>query len=417
MSPAVAKYTLQRPVELKGDEKRQSMKAEGDNDHQSTANSILAFIRAVAGDPQGRLREWKASSGKKIIACMPMQIPEEIIHAAGALPVVIPEGDGPVTVASKHIQYFFCGYARSVIDSVLRGKWDCLDGLVTQDTCHTMRPLFDIIEANHPFRYMRRVFMPVAVAKKQAKPFLLGELERFRASVGKFVGKEIDNEALQKSIDIYNENRDLMTRLYDLRRQRPGLLTLREMVDVTLAGMVTPKEEHNELLRKLLPALADRKPPIPDVNNRVRLVLTGSLCEAPPAELLALTEDLGGVVVDDDLYTGSRYFLTRVPSLANPIEGLAEAYLHMTAPCPTRIYPEMTLGPYLVDRVKRAEAKGLIIILVKYCEAHDYTYPHMRRHLDPAGIPYLMIKTEHETSSVEQMKTRLQAFFEIIRGR
>ena len=381
------------------------------------ADDLLAVFRGTVGDPYGTLRKWKESNGKKSIGCMPMQIPEEIIHAAGVLPVVIPEGDGPVTVASKHIQYFFCGYARSVVDSVLKGKWDCLDGLVTQDTCHTMRPLFDIIEANHPFRYLRRVFMPVAVAKKQAKPFLLGELERFRSSLGKFVGKEIDDESLQRSISIYNENRDLMTRLYDLRRQRPGLLTVREMVDVTLAGMLMPKEEHNDLLKKLLTALADRTPPIPDANNKVRLVLTGSLCEAPPAELLAMTEDLGGVVVDDDLYTGSRYFLTRVPLIPNPIEGLAEAYLHMTAPCPTRIYPEMKLGPYLVDRVKRAEAQGLIIILVKYCEAHDYTYPHMRRHLDPAGIPYLMIKTEHETSSLEQMKTRLQAFMEIIRGR
>ena len=380
------------------------------------AEDLLGMFRETVEDPYGTLRKWKNSNGRKIVGCMPMQIPEEIIHAAGALPVVIPEGDGSVTVASKHIQYFFCGYARSVIDSVLKGKWDCLDGLVTQDTCHTMRPLFDIIEANRPFSYMRRVFMPVAVAKKQARPFLLGELERFRASVGKFVGKEIDDASLQTSIDIYNENRDLMTRLYDLRRRRPGLLTLREMVDVTLAGMLMPKEEHNALLRKLLTALAERKPPIPDVNNRVKLVLTGSLCEAPPPELLALVEDLGGVVVDDDLYTGSRYFVTRVPSLPNPIEALAEAYLHMAAPCPTRIYPEMRLGPYLVDMVKRTEAKGLIIILVKYCEAHDYTYPHMRRHLDPAGIPYLMIKTEHETSSVEQMKTRLQAFFEIIRG-
>jgi bcr-type benzoyl-CoA reductase subunit C len=383
---------------------------------EPTADDILRNLGGIARDPFETLRNWKESTRKKMIGCMPMQIPEEIIHAAGALPIVIPEGIGPVTAASKHIQYFFCGYARSVVDSVLKGQWDCLDGLVTQDTCHTMRPLFDIIEANHPFDYMRRVFMPVAVAKKQAKPFLLGELERFRASVGKFVGKEIDDESLRASVDIYNTNRDLMMRLYDLRRQRPGLLTVREMVDVTLAGMLMPKEEHNDLLKKLLAALPDRTPPLSDVNNRVRLVLTGSLCEAPPAELLALVEDLGGIVVDDDLYTGSRYFVTRVPSLPNPIEGLAEAYLHMAAPCPTRIYPEMRLGPYLVDRVKRAEAKGLIIILVKYCEAHDYTYPHMRRHLDPAGIPYLMIKTEHETSSVEQLKTRLQAFFEIIRG-
>lgn len=393
------------------------MKTQNDSDRKSGANDILVFFRGIAKDPFGSLRARKASTGKKVIGCMPMQIPEEIIHAAGLLPVVIPEGDGAITAASKHIQYFFCGYARSVIDVVLKGKLDGLDGLVTQDTCHTMRPLFDIIEANHPFPYMKRVFMPVALAKKQAKPFLLGELERFRASVADFVEKEIDDEALHKSIDIYNENRDLMKCLYDLRRQRPGLITLREMVDVTLAGMLMPKEDHSQLLKKLLEALAERKPPISDVNNRVKLVLTGSLCEAPPADLLELTEELGGVVVDDDLYTGSRYFLTRVPSLPNPIEALAEAYLHMAAPCPTRIYPQMKLGPYLVDRVRQAGANGLMIILVKYCEAHDYTYPHMRRHLDPAGIPYLMIKTEHETSSVEQMKTRLQAFFEIIRGR
>jgi benzoyl-CoA reductase/2-hydroxyglutaryl-CoA dehydratase subunit BcrC/BadD/HgdB len=170
------------------------------------------------------------------------------------------------------------------------------------------------------------------------------------------------------------------------------------------------------LLKKLIPVLPNRKPPISHIEKRVRLVLTGSLCEAPPIELTNLTEELGGVVVDDDLYTGSRYFVTEVPTRANPIEALAEAYLNMVAPCPTRIYPQLELGNYLVNMVKRANARGMIIIMVQYCEAHDYTYPHMRRHLDPACIPYLMIKTAHGTSSWEQTKTRLQAFLEIITG-
>jgi len=380
------------------------------------AEDVLDHFATIEKDPYGSLKSWKESTRKKIIGCMPMQIPEEIIHAAGALPIVIPESHERITVASKHIQTFFCGYARSVVDAALKKKLDFLDGMVFQDTCHTMRPLFDIIDANRPSSYMKRIFMPVALSKPQAKPFLLGELERFKTSVERFVGNGVDDQSLQKSIDIYNENRDLMKRLYDLRRERPDLITAREMVTVTVASMLMPREDHSELLKKLIPALPQRKPPIGDVESRVRLVLTGSLCEAPPAELLDLTEEMGGLVVDDDLYTGSRYFLTHVPTLASPIEALAEAYLQMVAPCPTRIYPEMRLGPYLVDRVKRANAKGLIIILVKFCEAHDYTYPHMRRHLDPAGIPYLMIKTEHEIASVEQTKTRLQAFLEIIKG-
>jgi benzoyl-CoA reductase subunit C len=384
------------------------------NEKGREAGNILNGLNNLVKDPYGGLNEWKAVHKKKIIACMPMQIPEEIIHAAGALPVVIPESREPITIASKHIQNFFCGYARSVIDVVLKGKLDFLDGMVFQDTCHTMRPIFDIINANHPFPYMQRIFMPLALQKSQAKPFLLGELKRFKTNVEKFIECEISDEALQNSIDTYNENRGLMAGLYDIRRDRPEIMTAREIVTINMAGMLMPKEEHSALLKTLVPALRERKPPIDNADDRTRLVMTGSLCEAPPDELLDLTEQLGGIVVDDDLYTGSRYFLTKVSLCEDPVEGLADAYLQMVSPCPTRIYPKLELGPYLVNIVKKANAKGLIIVMVKFCEAHDYTYPHMRRHLDAAGIPYLMIKTEHGTTSVEQLKTRLQAFLEIV---
>ena len=262
-------------------------------------------------------RTGKQAQGRKIIACMPMQIPEEIVHAAGALPVVIPESKEPITIATKHIQNFFCGYARNIIDVTLKGKLDFLDGMVFQDTCHTMRPMFDIINANHPFPFMQRIFMPLALAKPQAKPFLLEELKRFRVAVERFTGCEITDSALQNSIRIYNENRKLMRTLYDLRRERPEMMTAGEMVAVNVAGMLMPKEEHSELLKKLIPALDGRRV-YPSGEDRTRLVMTGSLCEAPSDELFDLTEEMGGIIVDDDLYTGSRYFLTETPESANP---------------------------------------------------------------------------------------------------
>jgi benzoyl-CoA reductase subunit C len=389
-------------------------KSETDNKKSQEAENILSAIRKLVKDPYEGLRSWKVLHKNKIIACMPMQIPEEIIHAAGALPVIVPESKEPVTIATKHIQNFFCGYARNIIDVTLKGKLDFLDGMIFQDTCHTMRPMFDIINTNHSFPFMQRIFMPLALAKPQAKPFLLEELKRFKVAVERFTECEITNNALHNSIRIYNENRKLMRNFYDLRRERPEIITAAEMAAVNVAGMLMPKEEHSELVKKLIPALDGRRS-YPSGEDRTRLVMTGSLCEAPSDELFDLTEEMGGIIVDDDLYTGSRYFLTETPDRANPVEGLAEAYLNMVSPCPTRIYPKLELGPYLVNMIKNADAKGLIITMVKFCEAHDYTYPHMRRHLDAAGIPYLMIKTEHETTSVEQLKTRLQAFIEIVR--
>ena len=382
---------------------------------EQQVRDILGVFRRFAKEPYQSLQDWKTAQGRKIIACMPMQIPEEIIHAAGALPVIIPESKEPITIATKHIQNFFCGYARNIIDVTLKGKLDFLDGMVFQDTCHTMRPMYDIINANHPFPFMQRIFMPLALAKPQAKPFLLEELKRLRVAVERFTGREVTDSALENSIRVYNQNRKLMRMLYDLRRGRPEMITAGEMVAINVAGMLMPKEEHSELVKKLIPALDGRRV-YPSGEDRTRLVMTGSLCEAPSDELFDLTEEMGGIIVDDDLYTGSRYFLTETPEFANPVESLAEAYLHMVSPCPTRIYPKLELGPYLVNMIKKADAKGLIIIMVKFCEAHDYTYPHMRRHLDAAGIPYLMIKTEHETTPTEQIKTRLQAFLEIVRG-
>ena len=381
----------------------------------NSRSGIFWVFRRLAKEPYQSLQDWKTAQGRKIIACMPMQIPEEIIHAAGALPVIIPESKEPITIATKHIQNFFCGYARNIIDVTLKGKLDFLDGMVFQDTCHTMRPMYDIINANHPFPFMQRIFMPLALAKPQAKPFLLEELKRLRVAVERFTGREITDSALENSIRVYNQNRKLMRMLYDLRRGRPEIITAGEMVAINVAGMLMPKEEHSELVKKLIPALDGRRV-YPSGEDRTRLVMTGSLCEAPSDELFDLTEEMGGIIVDDDLYTGSRYFLTETPEFTNPSKAWPKHTSIWFLPCPTRIYPKLELGPYLVNMIKKADAKGLIIIMVKFCEAHDYTYPHMRRHLDAAGIPYLMIKTEHETTPTEQIKTRLQAFLEIVRG-
>jgi benzoyl-CoA reductase subunit C len=379
--------------------------------------SVLAAFRDLVRDPHESLLKMKNLQKGKIIACMPMQIPEEIVHAAAVLPVVIPESTDPITIAGKHIQSFFCGYARNVIDVALKGKLDFLDGMIFQDTCHTMRPMFDIINANHPFPFMQRIFLPLALARPQAKPLLLGELKRLKIALENFTGCQITDDALQNSISIYNENRSLMRDLYDLRRINPCLLTAGEISDVNVAGMLMPKEDHSKLLRELIADLKSTDTLKNGMNDKVKLVISGSLCEAPPKEILSMIEEMGGAVVDDDLYTGSRYFLTKAPDFTDPIESLAEAYINMVSPCPTRIYPKLELGPYLVDMVRRGDAKGLVIIMVKFCEAHDYTYPHMRRHLDKAGIPYLMIKTEHESNQTEQIKTRIQAFLEIVRGK
>jgi benzoyl-CoA reductase subunit C len=238
-----------------------------------------------------------------------MHVPEEIIHAAGLLPVVLWEGDEPVTEGYTYIQPFFCGFIRGVIDLAVKGKLDFLDGIVGCDECVSTEAIDFLLRRRRLFDYWEFLFLPADQKGDTNKAYVMQEFERLRASLGQYTGKELDDDSLKHSISLYNRNRFLLRKLYELRREKPTVLKAREMYAVVMSSMLMPKEEHNELLESLISELASKE----SSEQKVRLFLSGTLCSAPKSEFLDLIEETGGAIVDDDLYVGARYFDGDVP--------------------------------------------------------------------------------------------------------
>jgi len=178
------------------------------------------------------------------------------------------------------------------------------------------------------------------------------------------------------------------------------------------SSMVMDKEEHSALLRQVVDGLAE----VPR-DDRVRLHLSGHLCHAPRPELLAAIEECGAIVVDDDLFTGTRYISTDVAEDGDPVEALAEWYLRRdaVAPCPTLVKHETDWEDLLVDAVETAGAQGVIVLMVRFCEPHMLYYPELRKRMNERDIPHLLIETEHEGLPVETVQTRVEALLERIR--
>jgi len=199
-----------------------------------------------------------------------------------------------------------------------------------------------------------------------------------------------------------------------LRRINPEILSAAQVADIIKASMAMPKEKHNALLEQVIEALegAEIKS-----SEKVPVIISGSLCEACDEYILETLEEVGGIVVDDDLYVGSRYFATEVDEEKQPVIALASAYVNMVSPCPTRHNPGKKLADYLVEMVYRSKAKGIINVVVKYCEAHYYSYLILRRSLREYNIPECLIEAEHDFFSSAQVKTRLQSFIESISRR
>jgi benzoyl-CoA reductase subunit C len=373
-------------------------------------DDVWSKFANVADNPLDHLARWKKTTGRNIIGCHPMHCPEEIIHAAGALPITMLGSGGPITLANKHLQStFICMPVRYNLDSALGGRLDFLDGMIFPDICEETRCLSDIWKANCSADFHYSLLLPVNLTLSTAKEFLASELANLRASLEKFTGREISDDDLRRSISVYNYNRQLLSWLYEIRRTDPGLFRTRDVAAVVASSMLMPKEEHSELLSSLLAQIEGARHPS---EGRPRLVLSGGLCDMPELDVLDLVEELGAVAVDDDLYVGSRYFATQADETLDPIEALASKFIE-DIPCPTKYDPSKDWGDYLVNLVRRSQASGVVIFMAKFCEPHGFDYPHLKDKLSDAEIPHLLLQTDHSGPS-GQIRTRLQAFVELI---
>ena len=261
---------------------------------------------------------------------------------------------------------------------------------------HTKIPYFHLINTPH-------------TNTANAHNFFYEELQRFRASIEEALKCQISDASLRKANEIYNENRALLKKVYDLKREAPPLISGVEALEIVLSSLVAPKTEHTRLLRQLVKEVAGRPDP---PGEGVRLLISGS--EMDNAELIGLVEDLGGNVVADDLSTGTRYFWNLVGPDADPLRAIARRYLDMI-PGPFMYHHEERFQ-YVKEMVERYDVEGAIIFVLKFCDPHLFDAPLLLETLEASGLPVLYLEWEHTLGGIAQLRTRIEAFLEMVGG-
>ena len=373
---------------------------------------LLLQFKTIADNPSETVKRWKSATNRKVVGCVGLHIPEEIISAGGMLPIVLLEKDGPIRHADAHVQNNMCWYIRSIADQALTGDLSFLDSLVILDSCHVIRMIGDSLRISAP-QISRIDFLsfPVSLQIAAADKYLSDEMTSFLTRMEEVAGRSITEQDLSDAIRKHNDNRRLLQKLYCVRREKPGLLRAVDVGYIVKASMCMPKEEHSALLSQLLDALQER---VPDpLNIGVPIVVSGSLCETCD-DILQTLESSGATVVDDDLFVGSRYFSTLVDEEMRPREALSYAYFNQMSPCPTINRPDRSMGDHLAEMTTTAKAAGVVSIIVKYCEPHYYSYLMVHRKLRERLIPDYMVEKERDSASNGQIKTRVQAFLEAI---
>jgi bzd-type benzoyl-CoA reductase N subunit len=348
--------------------------------------------------------------GKKVFGWLCTYVPEEIIHAAGALPIRITGYSKEMELedGTAYLYINSCSFSRSCLQLGLKGEYDFLDGVAGGSTCDGARRLFDLWR-----NYIDTPFYHVLTVPRKytqsAHDLYHSQVLQFKVYLEEFMRVQITDESLYQSIGVYNESRALLKRLYELRKLDNPPITGTETMEVLNACFRMPKELFNEWLTSLLDELdaSDNAS-----KSRARLMLVGSAITNP--ELIESIEELGGLIVTDELCTGTRYWSDPVilDKNSTPVEAISRRYLN-NFPC-ARMFPSNERFNRILDLARDFRVDGVISQIIRYCVPYAHDLPLLTEKLKDNGIPTLALDVEYGTSGSGQIRTRVQAFLEML---
>ena len=345
--------------------------------------------------------------GKQIIGWICPYVPEEIIDAGGMLPLRITGDQNEIVKADTYLYTNICSYNRAALELGIKGDYDILDGFVTGNICDHIRRLYDVwsFYLEPPFHQILSV--PHKITDKSTVHLAL-EFEKLKKNLEDLSGAEITQDAIKDSISKYNRTRSLLRELYDLRKDKEPQISGSEAMEVVKSSMLMPRADYNPMLEEVLEEVKSRD----GIKSDVRLMISGSDLDDP--SFMRLIEDCGGMVVTDDICTGSRYFLEDVENGEDPIMSLARRYLSPILCARTPHGRERS--SHILGLAKKFDVDGIILESLKFCDLYGCDFPLMKEEFEEAGIPILILDREYTISGVEQIKTRIQAFIEQLGG-
>lgn len=358
-----------------------------------------------------RVRAWKAKTGGKAIAYFPVYAPQEVIHAAGMLPVCLAGAGDRLDLQHADARFgsFICSIVKTTLELGMTGHLDPFDGFLFSSICDSARNLCWVMKRNFPEKYIDFLHLPHNPGSPACAEFLAGEYRRLAGELATLRGAPVRDDDVRSAIALYNENRSLVRALYSFRAENPHQLSTWELYSLVRAGHFVPVEEHTALLHSALAALPAR---VAKKRDSLRVVIEGAFCEQPPIELLKIIEAAGCYIVDDDLTLAHNWFTSDVPTDGDPYLALAESYLNRSVYSSVRHDMRQPRWEGLAEKAKRASADAVILLVAKFCEPAYFDYVLFRKKLDEVGIPHLLVEFEEKLFTFERLRTEVETFVE-----
>ncbi|MCX6290337.1 MAG: benzoyl-CoA reductase subunit C [Bacteroidetes bacterium] len=361
-------------------------------------------------------KDWKKQSKNRLlVGYLPIYVPREIIHAANALPVgIMGVGDRKQIIkGDAYYQSYICHLPRGIIEMALDHNLENFDGFLFPAICDCVRNLSGMFKIVKKGKFTRYFDYPQNFDALIGGVFYRELLETVIHDMYLLNGVKITIENLNHSIKLYNINRRLIEKIYDIRQEFPWRLSAVDVYHIIRAGLVITVEKHNEILEEVVSLIEkDSGEPL----DNIRVVVSGSFCEQPPVGLIKSIEMAGCYIVDDDFMLGSRWIQGDINAATNnPVNEIVKSFLEQSAPSSAIYDVANPKGKRLVDLVKKRKADGVIFCAASFCDPALLDRPDLQKSCDEAGVNHINFQFHENTGQFKVIKEQAGTFSDSIK--
>ncbi len=342
--------------------------------------------------------------------------PVELIMAAGFTPRRITGHLDAPRAADTYMSPNMCHYVRSTVDTVVEGKHDDLAGVVFVTSCDAMRRLHDAWRAIRPAMPLHVIDLPIAQSAGDTAYFA-HELGKFRGFLERTAGRPVTREAIARAVGAMRRARAAYHALEAARASNPRRVTTADISTMTASLLTGDADIESWIARAeiVLEKGEGTSSGHAPAEKRPRVLLAG--CPVHDRGFLDIVAGSGMDVVLESNCTGSAFFDVDVKlggqeTDEGMLEALAAAYVSKP-PC-ARMMQLSERVRVMVDRARQVHVDGIIHYALKFCDTYQYDVPELKQRIAAAGIKFLAIEDDCTASSTGQLRTRLEAFKEIL---
>ncbi|MFL0247275.1 double-cubane-cluster-containing anaerobic reductase [Candidatus Clostridium stratigraminis] len=353
-------------------------------------------------------------NGGKVLGTFCVFVPDEVILAANAISVGLCAGSQFwVEDGEKLLPRNMCPLIKAAVGAKVSGTcpyFQSCDMIIGETTCDGKKKAWEILDEYVPVHVMD---LPQMKRNKDYNMWM-DEIKIFIEKVEELTGNKITVENLKKAIKLVNRKRSALKRLYDFRKHTPSPISGKDALLISQIAFYDDPERFIQQVNALCDELEERAKTLKSEGKK-RIMITGTPMALPNWKLHDIIENLPAEVVVEETCTGTRYFENQVSEEGDTIEALinnlADRYLNINCACFT---PNTGRIDDIKKYVEEYKVDGVIYSNLSFCHTYAIEYNSVEKALKAAGIPIMNIETDYSAEDAGQIKTRVEAFLEML---